>query len=437
MKIPRGKLYISFYEILLSLFKVFLSIDLVSGKKVDKFNHLIKEYYNKKYCLSFSTARISFYYYLKSLDLDKGSEVLISPVQIPDFVNVIYTLGLKPVYVKLDKDSHSMDLDDLKNQITNKTKAILVTHYHGVIGEIENIKKICEDRSIFLIEDISHAYGSKIDNKLAGTFGNAAVGSLSPGKIVSSVGGGFLILNDSVNFNRIIKDTLNDYKKPKKIILYRIIFFQLLVSIVTSKFIFNNITYYLFLILNKIKTHKIKDNKDNKTYIKDNIETIYSNPVILRKIPNYFFYNFLDFQADIAIKSFNRNLLFGLEKRQNFVKTVIDNLNDEAKSLIPKKIFDHKNWAFWHFPIIIEKAYIDICKKFFFKNKIDIVGYGMIFCNKEKSFNNFYREDLDESQKIYESTLFLPIHDDFNFMDAKKIAQILNLYVKQLNNNEI
>ena len=437
MKIPRGKLYISFYEILLSLFKVFLSIDLVSGKKVDKFNHLIKEYYNKKYCLSFSTARISFYYYLKSLDLEKGSEILISPVQIPDFVNVIYTLGLKPIYVKIDKNSHSMNLYDLQNQITSRTKVILVTHYHGVIGEIEVIKKLCEDRSIFLIEDISHAYGSKLNNKLAGTYGHAAVGSLSPGKIVSSVGGGFLLLNDDDKFNKVKKLKKIDLIKPKKIILYRIIFFQLLVSIVTSRIIFNNITYYLFSILNKINKNKVKNNKDNKTYIKNNVETIYSNPIILRKIPNYFFYEFLDFQAEIAIKSFNRNLVSGMDKRQNFVKTVIDNLNDEAKLLIPKKIFEYKKWAFWHFPIIVENNYTEKCKSFFFKNKIDIVGYGMIFCNNEDAFKIFHRKDLSESQRIYENILFLPIHDDFNIKEALKVAKVLNLYVKKQKNNEI
>lgn len=437
MKIPRGKLYISFYEILLSLFKVFLSIDLISGKKVEKFNNIIKEYYNKKYCLSFSTARISFYYYLKSLDLDKGSEVLISPVQIPDFVNVIYTLGLKPIYVKVDKNSHSMNLEDLQNQITNRTKAILVTHYHGVIGEIEAIKRLCEDRSIFLIEDISHAYGSKLNNKLAGTFGDAAVGSLSPGKIVSSVGGGFLLLNDDDKFNKVRKLRKIDLIKPKKITLYRIILFQLLVSIVTSRLIFNSITYYLFLIQNKINKNKVKNNKDNKTYIKNNVETIYSNPIILRKIPNYFFYEFLDFQAEIAIKSFNRNLVYGLDKRQNFVKTVIDNLNDEAKLLIPKKIFDYKKWAFWHFPIIVENTYTEKCKNFFLKHKIDIVGYGMVFCNNEDAFKIYHRRDLSDSQKIYENTLFLPIHDDFSIKEALKVAQILNLYVKQQENNEI
>ena len=437
MKIPRGKLYISFFEIFLSLLKVFFSIGLVSGKKVQNFNNLIKEYYGKKYCLSFSTARIAFYYYLKSLNLKNGDEILISPIQIPDFVNVIYTLGLKPKYIKLDKDSHSMKLEDFKNQITSKTKAVLITHYHGVIGEIEEIKKKCEEDSIFLIEDISHAYGSRLNNKLAGTFGNAAIGSLSPGKIVSSVGGGFLLLNEDENFNEIIKYTEADFAKPKKIILYRIILFQLLVSIVTSKIIFSNITYYLFLISNKINKNKVKDNKDNKTYIKNNVQTIYSNPIILRKMPKYFFYNFLDFQAEIAIKSFNRNLVTGLDKRQNFVKTVLDNLDQEAKFLIPKKIFDYKKWAFWHFPIIVDNIYTEKCKNFFFKNKIDIVGYGMIFCNNEESFKIFHREDLDGSKEIYENTLFLPIHDDFNVKEALKVAQILNLYVKQIKNNEI
>ena len=74
---------------------------------------------------------------------------------------------------------------------------------------------------------------------------------------------------------------------------------------------------------------------------------------------------------------------------------------------------------------------------YYFLCIFSIVGYGMIFCNNEESFKIFHREDLDGSKEIYENTLFLPIHDDFNVKEALKVAQILNLYVKQIKNNEI
>ena len=48
------------------------------------------------------------------------------------------------------------------------------------------------------IEDISQSYGSISDNKKAGSFGNAAIGSLSPAKIISSIGGGFILIDDKL-----------------------------------------------------------------------------------------------------------------------------------------------------------------------------------------------------------------------------------------------
>ena len=63
MKIPTAKLYITLFEIIRSLIKVFFSIDQKQGVIVDNFNKLLKQYYNQKHCLSFSTARVSLYYF--------------------------------------------------------------------------------------------------------------------------------------------------------------------------------------------------------------------------------------------------------------------------------------------------------------------------------------------------------------------------------------
>lgn len=427
MKIPRGKLYISFKQLLVSFFKVLFNIDQDKNFKVNKFNDLVKNYYSRNFCYSFSTARVSLYCYLKSLDLNEGDEVLMTPIQIPDFINVVNSLNLKPVFLNINEDDHSINKEDLINQTNNKTKVIIITHYHGVLGDIKNIKKFCDDNSIILIEDISHAYGSVFDNKLAGTFGHAAIGSLSPGKIVTSIGGGFLIFDNNIINSKIKTFYENNLEKPKKKLLFKIIFFQLMVKVVTSKIFFGNFFYYIFLLLPKVKK---ENNFKNKTYLNSKIETIYANPVIIRELPKYFFYYFLDFQAEIAISTFNRNLKSGIKKRQNFVKKVIENLSDGSKFLIPKTIFSFENWAFWHFPIVLKNDDVNKCKNYFLKNSIDIVGYGMINCNKEKAFERFKRQNLIVAEKIYDNTLFLPIHDSFGDEEAIKISKVLNSYVK-------
>ena len=116
MKQPRVKLYISFFDLIITYFKILLGIDLYKGKEVKRFENLLEKHWNKEKCFTLSTCRVAFYYVLKSLNLQKDDEVLLTPIQIPDFVNVITNLGLKPVFVEIDKKTESIDILDLKKK---------------------------------------------------------------------------------------------------------------------------------------------------------------------------------------------------------------------------------------------------------------------------------------------------------------------------------
>ena len=69
MKLPRTKLYISFFELLKAYFKILFGIDLKKGDQVKKFETLLEKYWNRKKCLTLSTCRLALYYVLKSLKL--------------------------------------------------------------------------------------------------------------------------------------------------------------------------------------------------------------------------------------------------------------------------------------------------------------------------------------------------------------------------------
>ena len=203
MKLPRTKLYISLFELVKAYFKILFGLDLKKGDQVKKFENLLENYWSRKKCFTLSTCRLALYYVLKSLKLNKHDEVLLSPIQIPDFINAISNLGLKPVFVEIDKETKCLNISDLKKKISNKTKVVLATYLTGIVPDISQIKSVCEENNIFLIEDISQSYGSESYNKKAGSFGVAAIGSLSPAKIISSVGGGFILIDDVEKINFI------------------------------------------------------------------------------------------------------------------------------------------------------------------------------------------------------------------------------------------
>ena len=252
MKLPRTKLYISLFDLLITYFKILVGIDMRKGEKVKKFENLLEDYWCRKKCFTLSTCRLAFYYVLKSLKLSKDDEILLSPIQIPDFINAITSLQLKPVFVEIDKDTKCLSISDLKKKINTRTKAVLATYLTGIVPNIGEIKSICEENKIFLIEDISQSYGSVSNNIKAGSFGVAAIGSLSPAKIISSVGGGFILIDDVDKINFIKNATRDELSLPSKKTLLRICSFQIKVSVATSKYVFSFFTYYIFFILSKL-----------------------------------------------------------------------------------------------------------------------------------------------------------------------------------------
>tara|TARA_B100001250_G_scaffold403921_1_gene419098 strand:- start:2768 stop:4066 length:1299 start_codon:yes stop_codon:yes gene_type:complete len=427
MKLPRTKLYISLFELVKAYFKILFGLDLKKGDQVKKFENLLENYWSRKKCFTLSTCRLALYYVLKSLKLNKHDEVLLSPIQIPDFINAISNLGLKPVFVEIDKETKCLNISDLKKKISNKTKVVLATYLTGIVPDISQIKSVCEENNIFLIEDISQSYGSESYNKKAGSFGIAAIGSLSPAKIISSVGGGFILIDDVEKINFIEKAIKSELSLPSKKTLLRICSFQIKVSIATSKYVFSFFTYYIFFILSKLFKNKFNELHHPTFKYSHKDKTIYDNPLIQRKLPNEIFFYFTDLQAKIAIKTFYQNINYGLKKRQLLAKVLYENLNEETKKFIPKTITKYNENCFWHFPIILENNSIDKFQDFLMNRGYDVVGYGLKLCSDESAFVS-YKSNLVSADKIHKNTLFLPLFDNLNESQTVKIANDINIF---------
>ena len=84
-------------------------------------------------------------------------------------------------------------MENIESNITPKTKGAIVVHIGGLIcPEIEEIKELCQDRKLFLIEDVVHAHGSSIDENPAGSLGDAGCFSFHPTKVMTTGEGGMI-----------------------------------------------------------------------------------------------------------------------------------------------------------------------------------------------------------------------------------------------------
>lgn len=92
-------------------------------------------------------------------------------------------------------DDLRVDTDDLVRQIDGDTGAVLVTHYFGFAQPIDEIRAICDEHGLFLIEDCAHGLASEPDGRPLGTVGDVSVFSLR--KTLAIPNGGALVVNDA------------------------------------------------------------------------------------------------------------------------------------------------------------------------------------------------------------------------------------------------
>lgn len=164
---------------------------------------------------------------LSALELERGSEVIISAVTFPTIFNIIIQCGLVPVVVDAKVGTYGFSVEDVEKAITPKTRAIIAIHPLGnpvdmprlmnMVGNInleravdyaqENVKSK-DNNKIYVIEDNCDGWGSTIGNKKVGTFGDVSITSFHAAHIVSmGVGGGVFTNNPKLARNvRMYRD---------------------------------------------------------------------------------------------------------------------------------------------------------------------------------------------------------------------------------------
>jgi CDP-6-deoxy-D-xylo-4-hexulose-3-dehydrase len=133
-----------------------------------------------------------------------GDEVITVAAGFPTTVNPILQNGSVPVFVDVEEDTYNIDIDELEESVTEKTKAIMVAHTLGNPFNIDKVMKIVEDNDLYLIEDNCDALGSKYRGKMTGTFGDFSTLSFYPAHHMTMGEGGAVNTNDP-NLERIAR----------------------------------------------------------------------------------------------------------------------------------------------------------------------------------------------------------------------------------------
>ena len=110
----------------------------------------------------------------------------------------ILLTGAKPVLVDVEMDTWNASPEAIQNLITEKTRAILIVHTYGLPVNLLPLKTICEEKNIYIIEDVAEAIGLELENRLCGSFGAISTFSFYPNKHITTGEGGMILTDDKV-----------------------------------------------------------------------------------------------------------------------------------------------------------------------------------------------------------------------------------------------
>lgn len=423
-KIPRSRYFISSITLLRSFSKLLLS-KMEKGKKTELFEKRLSDYFGVRFCRTVSAYRIGLHFVLKALNLSKNEEVLLTPITIPDTVNVIRVLGLQPVFVDMSPDDHNVDLVDLERKVSPRSRVLLLTHLSGLVPDMEAILEKAHAHDLILLEDVSQSYGARHKGRLLGTFGLAGLGSLTAGKTISSLLGGFVVSDDEGVMNEVESAARQSLVRPKRWFFLYPLFDSLSTNLLTSPLFFSCCTYYLLRLIALIRPNFAATIHETKFVAKHTTWNVFFDdiPILRDNLPDEFFFWMSDWQSELALETFQR-FEQGNAKRRRLAKALYDSLGDTAKRLLPSRIVQFHSNTYYHFPFTIEGDRSRFQKRLLEKG-VDTGGYGLNLCSEEPLFRCYSRE-TPNAARIKKQGIFLPLHDDFTQEQVIHVARAVN-----------
>lgn len=180
---------------------ILMNAQFINGPEVKEFQKELENYLDVKHVIPCANGTDALQIALMALGLKPGDEVITPSFTFIATTEVIALLGLKPIFVDVDKDTFCIDPKKLEEAITDKTKAIVPVHLYGQSANMQEIMDVANKHGLSVIEDNAQAIGGDYHlnsgSVKTGTIGQVGCTSFFPSKNLGCYGdGGAIFTND-------------------------------------------------------------------------------------------------------------------------------------------------------------------------------------------------------------------------------------------------
>jgi perosamine synthetase len=170
---------------------------LTGGPKASEFEKLFAEYIGVKHAIAVNSCTAALHLAMRVLNIKTGDEVIVPDLTFAATANAPIFCGAKPIFADIDEKTFNISIEDIMNKITPNTKAIIPVHYGGQACDMQEIQEIAEDHKLHIVEDCAHSLGAEYKGKKTGNLGTMGCFSFYPTKIITTLEGGMITINDN------------------------------------------------------------------------------------------------------------------------------------------------------------------------------------------------------------------------------------------------